>query len=498
MEMEYIMSFWEFFQNNILTRPQFFIGFIVFVGYLLLKRPIYEAMAGFIKAVVGYMILNVASAGLVGNFRPVLAGLKDRFDLAAAVIDPYFGQTAAQASVESVGRSFSMMMIVLLIAFTINLLLVLFRRYTKIRTLFITGHVMVQQSSTALWILIFCFPYLQDIGVVIMLGILLGTYWSVASNLTVEPCQELTEGGGFATGHQQMFGIWLVSKIAGKIGDRKRSIETLKLPGFLSIFNENVVATGILMLCFFGAIISVLGPELMHQIDKSFAANQSFVFYMIEKSFNFAVYLTILQLGVRMFVSELTESFQGISNKILPGSVPAVDCAATYGFGHPNAVTIGFLFGAIGQFIAIIGLLVFNSPVLIISGFVPLFFDNATFAVFANRLGGIRAAVTVTFCSGVIQVLGGAFAAWFFLTGKFGGWHGNFDWDTLWPLFGVIMYYGQYVGVALIVLLLLAIPQIAYRRSKETYFLITEDYERYLEVKAAQKACGKAFRSIEG
>lgn len=481
--MELLMIIWEFFQNNVLTKPQFFVGLIVFIGYLLLQKPLYEAFAGFIKAVVGYMILNVASGGLVGNFRPVLAGLKDRFDLSAAVIDPYFGQVAAQASVESVGRSFSMMMLVLLIAFMVNLILVLFRKYTKIRTLFITGHIMVQQSSTALWLVIFCFPQLQDVGVVIMLGILLGTYWSVATNLTVEPCQELTEGGGFAIGHQQMFGVWLTSKIAGKIGDKKKSIESLKLPGFLSIFNENVVATGILMLIFFGAIIMILGPDMMHKIDPSFSQNQNFLFYIVEKSFNFAVYLTILQLGVRMFVSELTESFQGISNKILPGSMPAVDCAATYGFGHPNAVTIGFLFGALGQFTAIIGLLVFQSPVLIISGFVPLFFDNATFAVFANRLGGIKAAVIITFCSGMTQVLGGAFAAYFFMTGKFGGWHGNFDWDTLWPLIGVIMKYGQYFGVAAVVICLLAIPQIIYHRNKDTYFLIAEDYDKYLEVK---------------
>lgn len=481
--MEFLMSIWEFFQNNVLTKPQFFVGLIVFIGYLLLQRPIYEALAGFIKAVVGYMILMVASGGLVGNFRPVLAGLKDRFDLSAAVIDPYFGQAAAQASVESVGRSFSMMMLVLLIAFTFNLLLVLFRKYTKIRTLFITGHVMVQQSSTALWLVLFCFPQLQDLGVVAMLGILLGAYWSVASNLTVEPCQKLTEGGGFATGHQQMFGIWFVSKIAGKIGDKKKSIESLKLPGFLSIFNENVVATGILMLVFFGAIITILGPDLMHKIDKSFSKEQNFAFYIVEKSFNFAVFLTILQLGVRMFVSELTESFQGISNKILPGSMPAVDCAATYGFGHPNAITLGFLCGALGQFTAIIGLLVFQSPILIISGFVPLFFDNATFAVFANRLGGIKATVIITYFSGITQVLGGAFAAYFFMTGKFGGWHGNFDWDTIWPLFGVIMNYGQYIGVAAIVIVLLMIPQILYRQNKETYFLIAEDYDKYLEVK---------------
>ena len=485
--MEYLLPIWEFFQNNILTKPQFFIGFIVFAGYMLLQRPIYEAIAGFIKAVVGYMILNVASGGLVGNFRPVLAGLKDRFDLSAAVIDPYFGQAAAQASVENIGRSFSMMMVVLLIAFTMNILLVLFRKYTKIRTLFITGHIMVQQSSTGLWLVLFCFPQLQDIGVVCMLGVLLGTYWAVASNLTVEPCQKLTEGGGFATGHQQMFGIFIVSKIAKKIGNPEKSLEHLKLPGFLSIFNENVVATGILMFIFFGIIITILGPDLMHNIDKGFGKNQNFFFYILEKSLNFAVYLTILQLGVRMFVSELTNSFQGISNKILPGSMPAVDCAATYGFGHPNAVTFGFLFGAFGQFLAIIGLIVFQSPILVISGFVPLFFDNATFAVFANRLGGIRAAAILPFCSGILQVLGGGFAAYYFTTGNFGGWHGNFDWDTLWPVIGLIMNYVQYIGVAAVILCLLAIPQIIYHRNKDTYFLIAEDYVKYKEVMAKKQ-----------
>ncbi|WP_244833518.1 PTS ascorbate transporter subunit IIC [Clostridium sp. BJN0001] len=479
--MEILLSIWKFFQVNILTNPAFFIGFIVFIGYLLLKRPIYEAMAGFIKATVGYLILNVAAGGLVGNFRPILAGLKDRFNLTAAVIDPYFGQTAAQQAVESIGRSFSLMMIVLLIAFIFNIILVLFRKQTKIRTLFITGHIMVQQSSTALWIVLYCFPNLIDTKAVIMLGLLLGTYWAVSSNLTVEPTQELTEGGGFAVGHQQMFGIWLTDKIAGKIGNKEKSIEHLKLPGFLSIFTDNVVATGLLMIIFFGIIMGILGPDLLHNIDAGFAADRSFVFYIIEKSLNFAVYLSILQLGVKMFVSELTESFQGISNKILPGSMPAVDCAATYGFGHANAVTIGFLFGALGQFIAIIGLIVFKSPVLIITGFVPVFFDNATFAVFANKKGGLKAAMIIPFVSGLIQVLGGAFAAFYFKLSQFGGWHGNFDFDTVWPVIGILMKNFQYVGFVVVVLALLIIPQIQYRKNKQNYFRIAEDYEGYME-----------------
>ncbi len=482
--MNIILKIWEFFQINILTQPAFFVGFLVFIGYVLLKKPLYESLAGFIKATVGYLILNVAAGGLVTNFRPILAGLKERFNLQAAVIDPYFGQTAAQGAVESIGRSFSMMLMVLLVSFLFNILLVLFRKQTKVRTVFITGHIMVQQSSTALWLLLFAVPQLQDIKIVLALGLLLGAYWSVFSNLTVECTQELTEGGGFAIGHQQMFGVWIVDKLAPlfkKKGKENKSIEDVELPGFLSIFKENVVATGIIMFIFFGIIMAILGKPLMMKIDPTYTGAKNYVFYIIEKSLMFAVYLQILQLGVRMFVSELTESFQGISNRLLPGSMPAIDCAATYGFGPANAVTIGFLFGALGQFIAILGLLVFKSPVLVITGFVPVFFDNATFAVFANKKGGYRAATILPFLSGIIQVIGGAFCAFFFQTAKFGGWHGNFDWDTLWAGYGVVLKMGGLAGVAILVILMLIIPQLQYRKDKEGYFLVAEDYDAYQE-----------------
>lgn len=483
--MDFILNIWKFFQTNILTNPAFFVGFLVLIGYLLLGKKWYDAVGGFIKAVVGYLILNVAAGGLVSNFRPILAGLKERFNLQAAVIDPYFGQTAAQKAVEQAGRSFSLMLMVLLIAFLVNIVLVIFRKWTKVRTVFITGHIMVQQSSTALWLVLFAFPQLDDTGVLVMLGVILGLYWSVASNLTVEATQDLTGGAGLAIGHQQMFGVWLTDKIAPKLKSKSgKRIEDIELPGFLSLFKENVVATSAIMIVFFGIIMGILGKDLMMTIDTAYGASkgaQDFFFYILQKSLTFTVYLQILQLGVRMFVSELTESFQGISNKLLPGSVPAVDCAAVYGFGHPNAVTIGFLFGTLGQFIAILGLLVFNSPVLVITGFVPVFFDNATFAVYANHKGGFRAAAIIPFISGVIQVVGGAIAAYIFQLAAFGGWHGNFDWDTVWVGFGWLMKNVGFVGVGLVALFLLAIPQLQYRKNKKYYFTVAEDYETYLE-----------------
>jgi PTS system ascorbate-specific IIC component len=58
-----------------------------------------------------------------------------------------------------------------------------------------------------------------------------------------------------------------------------------------------------------------------------------------------------------------------------------------------------------------------------------------------------------------------------------------FDWDTVWPLFTVLMKFLSYAGVAIVVIILMAIPQIEYRMDPEGYFLMTEDYEAYKELK---------------
>ncbi|MBO0446489.1 PTS ascorbate transporter subunit IIC [Enterococcus ureilyticus] len=488
--LDFLMGVWDYFAANILTQPAFLIGFIVLLGYVLLKKPLYESIAGFLKATVGYLILTVGSGGLVNNFRPILVGLKERFDLDAMVIDPYFGQNAVTAGIEETfGRTFSDTMILLLIAFVMNILLVRFKKYTKLRAVFTTGNVQIQQAATAFWILLFCFPDLGQIQILLIMGLILGCYWAVGSNLTVDITQDLTEGAGFAIAHQQMFGVFIFAKLAEKMKKDKnnRKLEDVKLPGFLSIFNENMVATSILMLFFFGIILVVLGPAYL--IEAGFMVEgQSFFFYILQTALYFAVYLAILQLGVRTFVSELTESFQGISNTLLPGAVPGIDVAATFGFGSPNAVTIGFLFGALGQFITIGLLILFKSPVIVIAGFIPLFFDNAVIAVYANNRGGFKAACIFPFISGVIQVLGSALIAAFIGLSQYGGYIGMFDWATVWPIMTVLMKYLGYFGVGLVVILLLAIPQLQYRANPEGYFLITEDYDAYVKKKAAKGA----------
>ena len=500
MNIPVIGPVWDFFSTYILRQAPWMIGFITMIGYILMKKKWYDVLGGTLKAIIGMLILNVGSGGLTSNFRPILAGLKDRFNLTAAVIDPYYGQNAVTAGVEEqFGAAFSSAVTLLLIAFIVNILLVRFNKITKCRSLFTTGHVQFQQAATAYWLILFALPGLWQGGVktvpmLIIMSIILGAYWAVGSNLTVKPMQELTDGAGFAIAHQQMFGIRLGYILADKIfgtngGKRKKEIKKvgdLEMPGFFSIFNENMVCTAILMTAFFGVIMGIIGKQYFVDAG-TIKATDNYVMHVLTTCLNFAVYLAILQLGVRTFVTELTASFQGIADKLLPSSVPGVDCAVCYGFGDANAVTFGFLAGLVGQLVAIITLIILHSPTLIICGFVPVFFDNATIGLVANEKGGLKACLIIPFFSGLIQVFGSAFIASWVGMAQYGGYLGMFDWASVWPLFTVIMKYLSYVGVVLVAIILLALPQIEYRRDKKGYFLITEEYEAYKEHVASMK-----------
>ncbi|MGM9538011.1 MAG: PTS transporter subunit IIC, partial [Candidatus Onthomonas sp.] len=376
--LDILKAIWEFFATYVLQKAPYMVGFLTLLGYALMGKKWYDCIAGTLKAIIGMLILNAGSSGLTSTFRPILAGLKDRFNLTACVIDPYYGQNAVQEAMEAVGKSFADTMMLLLIAFIINILLVRFNKITKCRTLFTTGHVQVQQAATALWLLMFALPQLAGDGatvsipMMIVMAVLLGAYWAVGSNMTVKPLQELTDGAGFAIAHQQMFGIRIAYILADKLfGERKdkdgkvtrkiKKVGDMEMPGFFSIFNENMVCTAILMTVFFGIIMAVIGKPYFVE-NQGLAESTNFVWFCFDKSLNFAVYLAILQLGVRTFVTELTASFQGIADKLLPSSIPGVDCAVCYGFGDANAVTFGFLAGLCGQLLAIILLIVLKSP----------------------------------------------------------------------------------------------------------------------------------------
>ena len=102
-----------------------------------------------------------------------------------------------------------------------------------------------------------------------------------------------------------------------------------------------------------------------------------------------------------MFLAEITAAFVSISEKFIPDSRPALDVPTVFPFA-PTAVIVGFISAYAAGLLAVVIMVVFKFPVVIIPAAHICFFSGGTAGVFGNSTGGWRGAVAGSFVAGLL------------------------------------------------------------------------------------------------
>lgn len=426
----------NFLIKNILTSPVILLGMLISIGYILLKEKPMKIIVGTFTSMVGIELVLFGGNQFSQLFKPITKAVSENLGISGYIMDSYAMKSATQAYL---GSKFGYIGYVFIIAFLINIVLVYFSKYTRVKGVFLTGNSGLTHSQSILFLVIITLG-LNDLKSIIISGIIVGIYWSYSSTLAFEAVEKVTGGAGFTIGHNQQLGIWFFSKFAHLFGDpEKEDAEKLDLPSWLSIFNNNVVSVAIIMMIFVGAFILPLGSEKIQELSKG----EHYLVYIFMIGIKFSMNMVILLTGVRMMVGELTSAFKGIQEKIVPNAIPAIDVAAILPFS-PNAATLGFIFTTIGTIISILILIATKNPMIVLPGFVPLFFSGGPIGVVANKYGGVKSVIICSIMLGMIQTFGTVWAiktigTLIELNEGFVGWSGMFDFCTVFPFITEIL-----------------------------------------------------------
>lgn len=445
--MQYIL---DLLLKQIFGQPFLLMAIIVFIGYIAMKQKFSKALIGAVKASIGILVMGMGSSALIANFGKLLTAIQNATGIQGAGLNTYPTMTASYEKMDAVlgaGTGNTWGIYTLLVAFIMNLVLVALRKWTKIRAVYLTGNAMIVQCGISTYI-VWRFLGLGMIPTVLIASVVTALYWGIFSTLLIKPTKAITNAD-FTVAHQQMVVSFVAYKVAPKIGNpEKDDIERKKMPESLNFLQDNIIATALVMFISVAVIFLVVGGAQIEWLRSAEGLNQTgltnTVVFLIWISITLTANIYVLLAGVRMFVGELMMSFKGISERLLPGAVAGVDCAAIFAFA-PKSVVLGLLFGTLGQCLGLVGLLVFKSPIFLVPGFIPLFFDNATIAIFANKFGGWKAAAVLCTVNGIIQILGSALAVQMM---NLTWWQGSADYATLWvAIIGVFKGIGAMLGI---------------------------------------------------
>ena len=370
-------------------------GLIALIGLLLQKKSATDVISGTMKTVIGFMVFNIGSSAMsdvVNTFTELfntafgIEGVTTQVEVATGLALNTYGTEVA---------------LVMLLGFVMNLV---FAKLTRFKAIFLTGqHFLYFACVIAL---IFIANGMPTPVTIVAGGVLLGFFGAALPSVCQPFMNKITGADNLAIGHFNCIGYAFsgyVGKLFSKLGGdkEKEDASTIKMHKFFELFRDFIFSVALFMVVLFyiAVIACVANGHMDFVLEK--AGNDIWLVYPILQGLKFAAGMSVLIYGVRQFIAEITAAFVAISEKYIPNSKPAVDCPAIFPFA-PTAVLIGFIGSFLGGLAAMAGMVIFNSPTIMIPAAGICFFSGGTCGIFGNAYGGWKGALVGSFIVGIV------------------------------------------------------------------------------------------------
>lgn len=373
----------DFITNQILKNPPVLLGLIAMIGLLLQRKPIAEVIKGTLTAAFGMVILSAGVNMLVGAIAPINTAVQTQ--MGVSVTEGLSDVTFTAEYGGTVGLAMFLGLIIhLLIA-----------RFTPVKTIFLTGHM--------LW----WFPFIVVAGgveagmkgtaLIIFGAVLSALYWSFMPWIMRRYVWDATGDESFLIGHPTGILSIVSGFVAKRVGNKAKSTEDLKVPEGFSFFRE-ISITGALVMFIMNIVVALIAPVLVPEGGNMFM-------FAVNAGLNFGAGLLIMLYGVRLLINQIVPAFQGIAEKVVPGAIPAFDVPILFNY-RPNAVIIGFIVGMITSTIFVVIANSFNVfGVLLVPLVITSFFELGGAAVIGEGQGGLRGSIIGTTVAALVMVI---------------------------------------------------------------------------------------------
>ena len=371
---------------DIASTPAILVALIAVLGLVLQKKPLSDIMRGGIKTFVGFLVVTAGADVIVASLEPFGVMFQQAFNVSGVVPN---NEAIVAIALEEFGTYTALIMLAGMI---FNILIA---RVTKFKYIYLTGHAMLYMACLVAVIL--TTTGMNGALLVVVGGLALGIANAVFPAILQPYTRMITKNDSVALGHTGNFGYAFSGLVGQLIGNKEKSTEDINFPKGLAFLRDSTVSITITMSIVYVIVALFAGSEF---ISENLSNGTNYIIFALQKAGTFAAGVFVILAGVRLILAEIVPAFKGISEKLVPNSVPALDCPIVFPYA-PNAVLIGFFSSFVGGIFSLF-IMVLTGSVIILPGVVPHFFCGATSGVYGNASGGLRGAIVGSFLQGIL------------------------------------------------------------------------------------------------